>query len=133
MRARILSYSNPSNWCASCGENRGCCDKFETNDCLPDHYRCDNRFFFCLRPLGTPVQSLQDFQETVPNQYSGNQASVEARARLLGCLQPPAVFVSGVNADGEAIDFAGSAFLGLPNPLEFRVRGREWEVSNVNV
>lgn len=107
---------------------------FETNDCLlPEEYRCDNRFFFCLRPLGTPVQSLQDLQETVPDHYSGNQTSVEARARLLGCLQPPAAFGSSVNTDGEVIEFAGSMFLGLPNPVEFRVRDSEWEVNNVNV
>ena len=66
-----------------------------------------------------PGDAVQTLQQTV---------SVRLRAQLLQCLQPPGALRSGINTDGETIDFDGTVFLGLPNPLQFTVSTNRWEV-----
>ena len=128
LRVQVHSYNNPSNWCPVCiGPNTGqpgCCDNFDMTSCSKSR-RCDNEFFFCLRPLTTPPpgDTVQDFQRNV------SVGSVEERAELLQCLQPPGALRSGINRNGEQIDFNRTTFLGLPNPLEFSVSASQWEVS----
>ena len=119
---RVHSYNNPNNSCLTCTDDPnfegqlGCCDNFRRTSCRAAE-RCDNEFFFCLRPLMTPPpgDTPHAFLQTVP------ERSVEQRAEMLQCLQPPGALRSGINRDGEQIYFNRTTFLGLPNPLEFSV------------
>ena len=70
-----------------------------------------------------PRDTSLAFQQTISIQ------SVEERAELLQCLQPPGALRSDINRDGNVIDFQGTTFLGLPNPLQFTVISSQWEVS----
>ena len=124
LRVRVHSYNNPSNRCAGCGETQGCCDRFNTTQCDdPPSLRCDNEFFFCVRPLGTAMPTTQSLLTS-----GGTRSSAEQRAADLQCLQPPAALRSDVNTDGEATEFIGPRFLGLPNPMEFHITASKWEV-----
>ncbi len=113
------SYQNPTNRCAQCGQD--CCDG-SGRTCIFGS-RCDE-FFFCVRPLGTPLPAGQAFLNTV------SEHSVVNRARDLQCLQTPAAFRSQTNNDAAFINFQQPMFLGLPNPLVFRVIANEYEVGN---
>ena len=121
---QVHSYDNPTNLCAGCGEGPGCCDAFGENECTGND-RCDNVFFYCLRPLGTPTSTL----EAILENRMIFENSVEDRARELQCLQPPPAFRSDRNMDDRFIDFSETEFLGLPNPMEFQVNASMWEVS----
>lgn len=65
--------------------------------------RCDSKFVYCLRPLGTqdPQQECSDGKR-----------------------------VSSVNANDDAIDFSNDTVLGLSNPLILHGLTREWSVSS---
>ena len=76
-----------------------------------------------MRPLGAAPLTTSFVLGTI------DEDSVAVRAGMLGCLQPPSAFRSGINTDGEFISFFGQTFLGLPNPMEFPVRASRWEVS----
>ena len=126
---QVHFYNNPNNSCPTCTNDPnfegqlGCWDNFESTRCRMGN-RCDNEFFFCLRPLMTPHpgNTAQAFQETV------YVRSVEERTELLQCLRPPGALRSGINTNGRGIDYH-MTFLGLPNPLQFTVNASQWEVS----
>ena len=124
LRVRIHSYDNPTNDCAGCdgSQNQRCCDSFDPQCGDDTGLRCDNEFFACVRPLNTSRPTLQTSIDSVPVR------SLQRRAELLQCLQPPAAIRSGVNTDAGPIDFMGPTFLGTPNPMEFQVTATEWEV-----
>ena len=104
LRVQVHSYKNPTNRCAGCGDTRGCCDNFECDDDSPP-IRCDNEFLYCLRPLGTPAETLGVLIDTVRD-----EALPEDRLREVNCMQPPAAFRSEINTDSVAINFTGPAF-----------------------
>jgi hypothetical protein len=83
--------------------------------------RCDNVFFCCVRPLGTPTQTLQTISEDV-------ESTIGSRRRELQCIQAT-VFQSSPNDNSAFIDFSSPSFLGIPNPMEFEIGDSEWEVS----
>ena len=72
MSVQVISYSNPSNRCAGC-DGGGCCDNPQgvATSCAA---LCDNEFLYCLRPFGTPDQSLQ------VSQTSAEEIAFSARA-----------------------------------------------------
>ena len=75
-----------------------------------------------MRPLGTPSPTLGELN-----------ATLVGREGILQCLQPPpAAFRSGVNTNGASIDFSGTMFLGVPNPLEFQVNA-EWQLGQSKI
>lgn len=125
LRVQIHAYSNPTNRCAGCGAVQGCCDNPEVFECT-NNRKCDNEFFFCVRPLGTARQTLDILLASVPINMT------EQRGTYLQCLQPPPALTSSINTDGLPIDYSSAIFLGLPNPLEFRVNASVWEVSVYN-
>ena len=125
---QVHSYDNPTNLCAGCGEGPGCCDNFGGNDCTGEE-RCDNIFFYCLRPLGTPTRTL----EAILENRLIFENSIEDHARELQCLQPPPAFRSDRNVDDGFINFSETEFLGLPNPMEFQVNASMWEVSGGSI
>lgn len=86
--------------------------------------RCDNEFFTCARPLGTPRETLSSLLDIVDG-----SSPAEDRARALQCVQPQTAIKSDTNSDGGFIDFTGPTFLGLLNPIEFQIDADEWEVS----
>lgn len=124
---QVHSYENPTNHCPQCyredPEARNCCDNFSDNMCI-GHERCDNTFFYCVRPIGTPVPT----QETLFADDS-IEAPLQVRASALQCMQSPSAFRSDTNVDGGFVDYSGPTFLGLPNPMEFHVEASKWEVS----
>ena len=137
---QVHDYNNPTNRCAGCGEMQGCCDSFNTLQCDEQPYRrCDNEFFFCLRPVGTPSPTLEALLDTIPDRdpglsrrsHSQRDEEMEQRAADLQCMQPPAAIRSdGANQDGLQIDFTRPTFLTVPNPIEFQVNAITWEVSH---
>ena len=122
LSVQVHSYINPTNGCAVCGNN--CCDQEPVSPNCNGGRACDNEFFFCVRPLEATVPSLATLRQT------DSERSVQSRAGLLQCLQPPAAFRSSTVMDGAAIDFTGPLFLGIPNPMTFQVTASAWEVSN---
>ena len=80
-------------------------------------------FFYCVRPFRTPLPTMETLlaDDVI-------EASVEERARILQCMQPPSAFRSDTNIDGGFVDYSGPTFLGVPNPMEFHVQAMEWEV-----
>ena len=125
MRVRIHSYDNPTNDCAVCdgAQNKRCCDSLDPQCGNNTGLRCDNEFFACVRPVRTPILTRNSAVASV------SEHSLQRRAELLQCLQPPAAIRSGVNTDAGPIDFMGPTFLGTPNPMEFQVNAQTFEVS----
>ncbi len=121
LRVQVHDYENPTNRCA---QDQGCCDDSGTT--CNSFRRCDNEFFFCVRPLGTPLPAEQALFNTV------SERSVENRSRDLQCLQTLAAFRSQTNNDAASINFQQSTFLGLPNPIVFQVIANVYEVSKCN-
>ena len=119
---RVHAYNNPTNRCA--GHQGGCCDGFSPNDCDTDEtLRSDNEFFFCVRPLNTPIPQRQTIIDSV------SERRVPSRAVQLQCLQPPAAIRTNVDDDAGPVNSVGELFLGMPNPMVFPVASQEWEVS----
>ena len=120
LSVQVHSYDNPSSRCAGC-RFQGCCDLPLIDNCGS---LCDNEFFYCLRPLGTPNQSLQVIEDTV------DERSVETRAAALQCMESPAaVRTSQVDLDAARnIVFTGTEYLGINNPIIFVVTMEKWEV-----
>lgn len=117
LRTQVHFYNNPTNQCLGChfgaagARVLGCCDSFEVNVQCSGETRCDNEFFSCARPLGTPRETLSSLIDTV---------SLD-RAEALQCIQPLAAIRSTTNTDGASIDFEGPTFLGLANPIGFEI------------
>ncbi len=122
LRVQVHAYDNPTNTCPVCGLTEGCCDIFITSECT-GLQKCDNEFFYCVRPLGSPSLTLDTLADTI------SERSISNRAAELQCLQTQAPFRSETNVDGASIDFSQAMFLGVPNPLQFQVTASEWEVS----
>jgi hypothetical protein len=119
---QVHSYDNPTNSCAGCGQDRGCCDAFNDSgeECV-GFKRCDNLFFYCVRPLGTPTQTEQTISEDI-------ESTIHIRMRELQCMQ---AFRSHFSLDGQSMNFSEPLLLGIPNPLKFSVESKEWQVSKV--
>ena len=101
---------------------RGCCDDFGETNCVGGE-RCDSEFFYCLMPLGGLVIT-DDIVSSLP------ERDITTRADQLGCLETPTALRSDVDTDGESLNFLADTFLGLPNPMEFRVTASRWQVKN---
>ena len=102
----VLSYDNPTNRCEECGTSgmtQTCCDDRTLGDCTGTD-RCDNMFFYCLRPLGS--------------------LNVETNPFNCGPM-----FTSEVNEDAAPIDFDQPQVLGLSNPLTLVGPTVAWQVS----
>ena len=124
LRVQVHSYDNPTDFCAGCGADQGCCDGFEREECTGSR-DCENVFFYCVRPLGTPTQTLETvLGDTV------FEDSIEDRERELQCTPSLAAFRSTPTDD--FIDFSQPTFLGIPNPMEFQVVANKWEVSKLH-
>ena len=121
LSVQVHSYDNPESRCAGCSMYQGCCDLDRINNCGS---LCDNEFFYCLRPWGTPNQSLEVIEDTV------DERSVETRAAALQCMESPAaVRTSQVDLDADRnIVFTGTEYLGINNPIMFTVTMEKWEV-----
>ena len=115
IEVHVQSYSNPTNKCATCyteyNQLPGCCDDFTVQTCT-GQLRCDNQFFYCLRPYNTPPDTE-------------------------GCSDYTGTIRSSVNQNGGQLDFSQPRLLGLPNPL--RLQGlrnvslkNAWQVSKVS-
>ena len=103
LRVQIHSYTNPSR----CGL-----------------FNCDNEFFYCLRPLGTPVQSFKYIEATV------DERSPQTRAAALQCMESPSAVRTQVDINAAPIRvFSGVDYLGISNPIAFEVNMKEWTVS----
>ena len=103
LRVQVHSYTSPSK----CGL-----------------FTCNNEFFYCLRPLGTPVQSLQGIQATV------DERSLQTRAAALQCLESPSAVRTQVDMNAAPTrNFSGVDYLGISNPIAFEVNMKEWTVS----
>ena len=99
LRVQVHSYTNPSR----CGLST-----------------CDNVFFYCLRPLRTPVQS---FEATV------DKRSLE-RETALQCMESPSAVRTHVDINAAPTRvFSGVDYLGISNPIAFEVNIKEWTVS----
>ena len=88
--------------------------------CISMSSRCDNEFFFCVRELEAELLSASFVMITT------GVDSLVNRASALGCLQPPPALRSMTDTNAMFSDFAGSMFLGLPNPLEFLINSTRW-------
>ena len=110
-----------------CGEDQGCCDDFDREECTAGNRDCENVFFYCVRPSGTPTQTLETILEDTE---FDNLNSIEDRERELQCTPSLAAFRSTPTND--FIDFSQPTFLGIPNPMEFQVVANKWEVSKLH-
>ena len=104
LEVRTHSYNNPTNRCAGCGVDDGCCDDFSLFECTGD-LRCDTYFFYCLRMLGSSSS------DGVCNNANGQ------------------VSTSYAEPDGGEINFSQDMVLGLPNPLPLNGISNTWNVS----
>ena len=120
LNVEVHSYSNPANRCASgCGQ--GCCDRpLQTTCSSQDSSRCDNQFFFCVRPFGTLAPSLNTLEAIASDTLNADLQN------MLNCSIP---YRSNINFNGQPINYVGQDFLGLPNPIPFMVTSRTQEVS----
>lgn len=127
MRIQTSDFANPANTCAEC-EDQGCCDVDAINNTCSDmgNERCDDEFFYCLRPLGTPVPTVNSSVDV-----SVLERSVAVRADSLQCLQTSRAFRSEVNDNSGPVDYSSVTLLGQPNPLEFQVNDTEWKVGSM--
>lgn len=101
--------------------DQGCCNNSSLALCNAGrHLRCNYEFFFCPRPLGTPTPGVTMLESSL------NERSLEDRGRTLQCGLPP--LRSDVSYDGRPIDFTGTTFLGLSNPVKFIVESAPQEV-----
>ena len=128
LSVQVHSYSNPENRCAGCirtDTTFGCCDMFDAPVCTGDR-RCDNEFFYCLRPLRASNLASQIITNTV------SERSLVTRATTLQCLESPAaVRTILVDMDAPASQvFSGMEYLGIDNPIMFEVTAEKWEVSS---
>ena len=128
LSVQVHSYSNPENRCVECirSDNTfGCCDTFDAPVCTGDR-RCDNEFFYCLRPLRASNLASQIITNTV------SERSLVTRATALQCLgSPAAVRTNTVDMDAPASQvFSGMEYLGIDNPIMFEVTAEKWEVSS---
>ena len=97
---RVDGYDNPSNRLA----NSECCDPgYGTIDCSDGGAECDNRFIFCLKPLG------------------------DMEGGTTTCVSP-VLTTPQKNMNAAPIDFNQSTFLGLDNPLMLSGISTAWEV-----
>ena len=118
LKIQVHGYSNPSNHCSMCdGEN--CCDGPATTTCS-GILRCDNEFFFCVKPFGEDLVSIETATTSI-------LSTVASRAITLGCFS---ALRSETDVDAGFSDFFSPVFLGLPNPMEFLVNATQWEVSS---
>ena len=107
LRVQVHSYANPTSVCGN---------------------SCDNEFFYCLRPLGTSVQSFEDIEATV------DERSLQTRAADLQCMESPSAIRTQVDMDAELTRvFSGVDYLGISNPIAFEVNMKEWTVSVIVV
>ena len=107
-------YENPSSRCAGCVTVSpgvaGCCDPDQFAAICSGSSRCDNYFWFCIRPF-----------ESEPNLGFGETECP------LGRLSTPTDSV--VFNDNQITFTTGETALnGLPNPLPFAIAG-SWTVS----
>ena len=103
LRVQVHSYMNPSR----CGSSN-----------------CDNEFFYCLRPLGIPVQSFEDIEATA------DERSLQTRAAALQCMESPSAVRTQVDMNAARTrNFSGVDYLGISNPIAFEVNMKEWTVS----
>ena len=100
-QVRTHNYNHPSSQLA----NGGCCQfyphyNFMLRKCIVSG--CKNRFYYCLRSLG----------------------SAEA-----DCSGGNTTYTSEVNSNDRPLNFFHPTVLGLPNPLPLPELTREWKVS----
>jgi hypothetical protein len=110
---RVHSYETDSK-CPTCFsfQQPGCCDDFLNTRTCTGTDRCDNTFFYCLRPKGT-VEPM--------NTASSERCGADDR---LGKL-------SGINIDSAPLNFSQDHVLGLPNPIPLRGSVETaWEVGH---
>ena len=124
MKIQTNDFANPASTCAEC-KDQACCDDAIDNICsdMGDE-RCDDEFFYCLRPLGTPVPTVVNSSVDA----SMLERSVADRANSLQCLRDSMAFRSEVNENSAPVDYFSVTLLGQPNPLEFQVNDTEWKV-----
>ena len=99
---RIYDYSNPSNT----GVDRGpdnCCDDTRQSGVCSSLRRCDNRFTFCVKTLGDSADGTSSCMSEV-------------------------LMTSVTNFNDAPIDFTGSTWLGLDNPLRLNGISIAWQV-----
>lgn len=123
LSVQVHLYNNPTNRCVGCGDDFGCCDRFREDVCT-DELRCDNEFFYCLRPLRASNLARQDIMDTV------GERSLETRATTLQCLESPAAIRTDTDTDAASRVFSGVEYLGIDNPMMFEVTAKKWEVSS---
>lgn len=109
----MTEYRNPTSRCASCVISgvAGCCDADQSAAVCSGTARCDNYFWFCIRPF-----------ESEPNLSLGETECP------LGRVSTPTDGNVTLNSDQLTFSTGETALNGLPNPLPFAVAG-SWTVS----
>ena len=103
---RIYDYSNPSNT----GVDRGpdnCCDDTRQSGVCSSLRRCDNRFTFCVKTLGDSADGTSSCMSEV-------------------------LMSTETNLNDAPINFTGSTWLGLDNPLRLNGISTAWQVCLCN-
>ncbi len=107
--ARVHSYTNPSNtgvFRVSRGASN-CCDGTRQNGVCSGWRKCDNRFTFCVKTLGDLADGTSSCMSEV-------------------------LMSTETNVDDAPIDFTGSTWLGLDNPLRLNGISTPWQVCLCN-
>ncbi len=103
---RIYDYSNPSNTGVDRGASKCCDSNRETGDvCNETRRRCDNRFTFCVKTLDDSADGTSSCMSEV-------------------------LMTSVINFNDAPINFTGSTWLGLDNPLRLNGTSTAWQVIN---
>ena len=98
---RIYNYTNPTNTGAFRGADR-CCDWDRQDGVCSTSRRCDNIFTFCVKTLDDSADGTSS------------------------CMSD--LMTSQTNDNDALIDFTGSTWLGLDNPLRLTGITTAWQV-----
>jgi hypothetical protein len=106
---RLHSYETDGK-CATCNsfQQPGCCDDFDNTRTCTGTEKCDNTFFYCLRPKGT----------VEPHNTDPSRRCEEGDR--FGML-------SSINIDSAPLNFTHDYVMGLPNPVPL-CGTNEWKV-----
>ena len=114
---KVHGYDNPTNSCPACKAApnlpTGCCDNFANLDTCETEEKCDNAFFYCLKPFNSSV----DLDSTHTSRCGFHTGDGR---------------ISSLNTDGAPIDFSRRTVLGIPNPFPLTGITPKWTVTYIH-